>query len=42
MLFFFHVVNESRLEGLQTGLRYADGSPKSSLAAVSQAAGSAK
>ena len=42
MLFFFHVVDESRLEGLQTGLRYADGSPKSSLAAVSQAAGSAK
>jgi hypothetical protein len=40
MLLFFHVVDESQLEGLQSGLRYADGSPKSSLAAVKEAAGS--
>ena len=31
MLLLFHVVDEPRLEGLQSGLRYADGSPKSSL-----------
>jgi hypothetical protein len=30
MLFLFHVVDESRLEGLQSGVRYADGTPKSS------------
>jgi hypothetical protein len=30
MLFLFHVVDETRLEGLQSGTRYADGSPKSS------------
>ena len=30
MLFLFHVSDESRLEGLQSGVRYADGSPKSS------------
>jgi hypothetical protein len=30
MLFIFHVVDERRLEGLQTATRYADGSPKSS------------
>jgi hypothetical protein len=30
MLFIFHVVDESALEGLQSGTRYADGSPKSS------------
>ena len=41
MLLFFHVVDESRLEGLQSGLRYADGSPKSSLDAVRAAAGDA-
>jgi hypothetical protein len=34
MLFFFHVVDESALEGLQSGTRYADGSPKSSEAPV--------
>jgi hypothetical protein len=37
MFFIFHVVDESRLEGLQTGTRYADGSPKSSEAAVKAA-----
>ena len=30
MLFLFHVADESRLEGLQSGVRYADGTPKSS------------
>jgi hypothetical protein len=30
MLFLFHVTDESRLEGLQSGVRYADGTPKSS------------
>jgi len=34
MLFLFHVVDETRLEGLQTGTRYADGTPKSSEAPV--------
>jgi hypothetical protein len=34
MLLFFHVADEQPLAGLQTGLRYADGSPKRSLAAV--------
>ncbi|HZO34807.1 MAG TPA: hypothetical protein VFB17_07000 [Gaiellaceae bacterium] len=38
MLLFFHVVDESRLAGLQTGVRYADGSPKSSLPRVRAAA----
>jgi hypothetical protein len=28
MLFLFHVADESRLEGLQSGVRYADGTPK--------------
>jgi hypothetical protein len=37
MLFLFHVVDESRLEGLQSATRYADGSPKSSEAAVQAA-----
>jgi hypothetical protein len=40
MLFFFHVVDESRLEGLQSGVRYADGSPKSSLTRIRDALGS--
>jgi len=31
---FFHVIDESSLRGLQSGLYYADGSPKASLAAV--------
>jgi hypothetical protein len=30
MLLFFHVTDESRLEGLQSGVFYADGQPKSS------------
>lgn len=34
MLFLFHVVDESSLEGLQSGVRYADGTPKSSEPAV--------
>jgi hypothetical protein len=34
MLFLFHVVDETRLEGLQSGTRYADGSPKSSMTPV--------
>lgn len=33
----FHVVDETKLEGLQSGLRYADGSPKPSLEAVRRA-----
>jgi hypothetical protein len=37
MLFLFHVVDEIRLTGLQSGTRYADGSPKSSEAAVQAA-----
>ena len=34
MLCFFHVDDETRLAGLQSGVRYADGSPKPSLDAV--------
>jgi hypothetical protein len=37
MLFLFHVIDENRLEGLQSGTRYADGSPKSSEATVQAA-----
>jgi hypothetical protein len=37
MLFLFHVVDESRLEGLQSATRYADGSPKTSEPAVQAA-----
>jgi len=37
MLFLFHVVDETRLEGLQSGTRYADGSPKASEAPVQAA-----
>jgi hypothetical protein len=33
-LFIFKVFDETRLEGLQSGVRYADGSPKPSLSAV--------
>jgi hypothetical protein len=33
-LFFFHVVDEVPLSGLQSALRYADGTPKSSLGPV--------
>ena len=38
MLLFFHVVDESQLEGLQSGVFYADGEPKSSLSEVAGAA----
>jgi hypothetical protein len=38
LLLFFHVQDESQLSGLQTGVRYADGSPKSSLPAFRRAA----
>ncbi len=34
MLLFFHVDDETRLAGLQSGVRYADGTPKPSLEAV--------
>jgi hypothetical protein len=37
MLFLFHVVDEPRLEGLQSATRYADGSPKSSESPVQAA-----
>jgi len=37
MLLFFHVLDETRLEGLQSGVRYADGSAKPSLASVRDA-----
>ena len=41
MLFFFHVIDETQLDGLQTGVYYADGSPKPSLpvAAAAKRAG---
>jgi hypothetical protein len=35
-LFIFKVFDETRLEGLQSGVRYTDGSPKPSLAVVQQ------
>jgi hypothetical protein len=38
MLLLFHVVDESRLEGLQSGVRYADGSAKTSGERVRRAA----
>jgi hypothetical protein len=38
MLLFFHVSDEPRLEGLQSGVFYADGHPKPSLEGVAQAA----
>jgi hypothetical protein len=38
MLLLFHVVDEPRLEGLQSGVRYADRSPKSTLGRVREAA----
>jgi hypothetical protein len=38
LLLLFHVEDEPRLEGLQSGVRYADGSPKSSEPAVASAA----
>ena len=36
-IYIFHVVDETRLEGLQSGVRYADGTPKPSLEAVRRA-----
>jgi hypothetical protein len=36
-IYIFHVVDETRLEGLQSGVRYADGTPKPSLDAVRRA-----
>src|SRR5581483_10053905 len=36
-LYLFHVLDEQNLAGLQSGVYYADGSPKSSLPAVRQA-----
>ena len=38
LLLLFHLDDETRLEGLQSGVRYADGSPKSSEPAVATAA----
>jgi hypothetical protein len=38
LLLFFHLEDESRLEGLQSGVRYADGSPKASEPVVAAAA----
>ena len=38
MLLFFHVVDESRLEGLQSGVFYANGEPKASLPEIASAA----
>jgi hypothetical protein len=38
MLLLFHVTDEPRLEGLQSGVYYADGQPKSSLPRVANAA----
>jgi hypothetical protein len=34
MLFIFHVFDEPRLEGLQTGVRWVDGTPKPSMLAI--------
>jgi hypothetical protein len=34
MLFIFHVFDEPRLEGLQTGVRWVDGTPKPSMQAI--------
>jgi hypothetical protein len=42
MLLFFHVVDEPQLEGLQTGVYYADGHPKPDLGQVAGAAKSAE
>jgi hypothetical protein len=38
LLLFFHVTDESRLEGLQSGVFYADGEPKPSLDRVADGA----
>jgi hypothetical protein len=42
LLLLFHLEDEPRLEGLQSGVRYADGSPKSSEPAVDAAASDAR
>ena len=42
MLLFFHVTDESRLTGLQTGLFYPDNTPKPSLDPVSAGAADAE
>ena len=42
MLLFFHVSDEQELERLQTGVFYADDTPKSSLRAVARAARQAR
>jgi hypothetical protein len=42
MLLFFHVSDEPQLERLQTGVFYADDTPKSSLTAVAEAAARAR
>jgi len=36
-IYIFHVVDETKLEGLQSGVRYADGTPKPSLEGVRRA-----
>jgi hypothetical protein len=41
MLLFFHVTDEPQLEHFQTGMYYADATPKPGLAQVAQAAGAA-
>jgi hypothetical protein len=41
MLLFFHVADEPELSGLQTGVYYADGTPKESRSVVAAAADSA-
>jgi len=38
MLLFFHVSDEPQLERLQTGVFYADDTPKASLEPIAQAA----
>jgi len=38
LLLFFHVIDEPQRERLQTGVYYADGTPKSSLGRVAEAA----
>ena len=42
MLLFFHVSDEPQLERLQTGVFYADDTPKASLERVAQAARAAE
>ena len=42
MLLFFHVSDEAQLERLQTGVFYADDTPKASLEPVARAAHAAE